>query len=919
MLFLVDRLLSSPPPTVHVAPLLDIKDAQTHFTRNPVKEGPNFSFPLHGKEKFIGAKNRMNEMFIMPKVPELHDETLTTNLQSHEFDSSSSKKSFDFVDDDGGDHLVASSSKNLSPRTTKKSKVTFDGDVTHEYKGPPAPDFKMTLANGSVLDLFIRRKETINNENMIQITKKSEKPIYQLLNRLDSTVSSKGLPNKISSADTDDGIIDVLEGQLWVDKYSPEKFTDLLSHDKDNLQVLQWLTLWKDTTFPSIDKIKKNSSSTTSKFFRNSSTHRQSEDFKKILLISGSPGLGKTTLAHIVAKMCGYNVIEMNASDARSATTSLKDKITSTITMNTVFGDRRPNLLVLDEIDGALNSAKDSTSLIKFLVNLATASSHYKTGDNIDIEEEDSADDQDESAGGIHIKSKRQSPKKLILKRPIICICNDPYIAALRPLRKVSEHVIMSPPPIMTLVNRATTICHKEGLTFDPRALLKLVQSSQGDIRLVLSTLQFLKSKRSDKGKTQLDFSLEFFESGHWLGRKDIVSGHFSLLEEIFFMKPMKAYTHTGYSYTTDSMSVFCSSSDNSINGVKSTEASSKSERLLALLERQDMSSLDRLFEGCFEHFLSCQFYDHQMMKLNSLYSDWFLLKDRHQTLITKDPFLIGVLYPYRIYPFVIISKYFAASSNPPLQRTLPQQSYSAFSKFTENKAILQEFLYNSTHNGNTLSVKEPFFTLNWPSLSAIRLDYLSAFMVIFETTQNILLKDPKCIKKCLANRLQFTTLLTEFPALGKFLSLLLSHDVSFRPMQRSFDAHHQYSITESSQKSTAYVSSSQIQYSISPPIDKLLNKKSLVNLGEKTMTTAGANWQSIMTEKDFSAFCQFINNLVTYSNCLTLKDLLIFLMGRYWCISLIEEKKLCSKTVIPLQKRIYTRRVHCQMLLIQR
>jgi replication-associated recombination protein RarA len=30
-------------------------------------------------------------------------------------------------------------------------------------------------------------------------------------------------------------------------------------------------------------------------------------------LISGPPGLGKTTLAHIIAKRAGYNFIEMNA------------------------------------------------------------------------------------------------------------------------------------------------------------------------------------------------------------------------------------------------------------------------------------------------------------------------------------------------------------------------------------------------------------------------------------------------------------------------------------------------------------------------------------------------------------------------------------------------------------------------------
>jgi chromosome transmission fidelity protein 18 len=33
----------------------------------------------------------------------------------------------------------------------------------------------------------------------------------------------------------------------------------------------------------------------------------------KVALISGPPGLGKTTLAQIIAKRAGYNYIEMNA------------------------------------------------------------------------------------------------------------------------------------------------------------------------------------------------------------------------------------------------------------------------------------------------------------------------------------------------------------------------------------------------------------------------------------------------------------------------------------------------------------------------------------------------------------------------------------------------------------------------------
>lgn len=63
-------------------------------------------------------------------------------------------------------------------------------------------------------------------------------------------------------------------------------------------------------------------------------------------------GLGKTTLAHVVARHCGYRTVEINASDERTAAT-LQARITDAVQMQSVLGAGRPNCVIIDEVDGA--------------------------------------------------------------------------------------------------------------------------------------------------------------------------------------------------------------------------------------------------------------------------------------------------------------------------------------------------------------------------------------------------------------------------------------------------------------------------------------------------------------------------------------------------------------------------------------
>ena len=72
-----------------------------------------------------------------------------------------------------------------------------------------------------------------------------------------------------------------------------------------------------------------------------------------------SAGLGKTTLAHVVARHCGYRPVEINASDDRSPS-ALTGRIQDAAQMQSVLGDRRPNCIIIDEIDGAAGAPRRS-------------------------------------------------------------------------------------------------------------------------------------------------------------------------------------------------------------------------------------------------------------------------------------------------------------------------------------------------------------------------------------------------------------------------------------------------------------------------------------------------------------------------------------------------------------------------------
>ena len=81
--------------------------------------------------------------------------------------------------------------------------------------------------------------------------------------------------------------------QLWVDKYSPRNFLQLLSDEQINLAVIKWLKSWDSTVFGHQLLTSKQQNA----FPRASRLPKMAIE-NRILLIAGPPGKASITASH---------------------------------------------------------------------------------------------------------------------------------------------------------------------------------------------------------------------------------------------------------------------------------------------------------------------------------------------------------------------------------------------------------------------------------------------------------------------------------------------------------------------------------------------------------------------------------------------------------------------------------------------
>lgn len=225
----------------------------------------------------------------------------------------------------------------------------------------------------------------------------------------------------------------------WTEKYRPTTLKQIVGNRKTVQQLIHWAKQWQ-TQIPK----------------------------KKAVILSGKPGIGKTSCAYALANDLQWIPIELNTSDARNeqrikavatagATHQTFDNQGQYIT--TASGGRK--LIILDEADNLYERIKG---------NAASSSDYSDRGGKRTI-----------------IQTIKQT------HQPIILIVNDYYQlikGSGAVLKSLALHLKWYPPFPNEIQHMLKRICSKEGISANQTVLQQISKQCNGDLRSAVRDLQ---------------------------------------------------------------------------------------------------------------------------------------------------------------------------------------------------------------------------------------------------------------------------------------------------------------------------------------------------------------------------------------------------------------------------------------------
>ena len=231
------------------------------------------------------------------------------------------------------------------------------------------------------------------------------------------------------------------QNELWTTKYQPKKLSDLIGNKTTINKLITWLDDWNSVV------LEGNKKKVETKFIRG-----QRPTFENInaraCLITGDPGIGKTSSVRLIAKLKGYKTYETNASDQRNKN-SINKNAGFVFDNKTLFGGelQDKNLIIMDEVDGM--SGNEDRGGISAIIDII---------------------------------------KKT--KTPIICIANDRQSPKLKSLANYCYDLKFVHPDKRAISMRLAEICRKENVMYELNALEYLCEICGNDIRQIINFIE---------------------------------------------------------------------------------------------------------------------------------------------------------------------------------------------------------------------------------------------------------------------------------------------------------------------------------------------------------------------------------------------------------------------------------------------